>query len=108
MNIGSTPTNTFVVPSSIDITGYQEIQIVYNQGGREIVKKSSLDNEITVSGNNLIVTLTQEDTFKFDYNKAVRIQVRIMLSDDSVIASNHLTVNAMECLDTRVLGSQEE
>jgi len=107
MNIGSTPTNTFVVPSDIDITGYKEIQVVYNQNFSPIITKSSINGDIAVDGQNLTVTLSQGDTFKLNYNKPVRIQVRIMLADDNVIASKHITVNAIECLDGRILGSDE-
>lgn len=106
INIGSTPTNTFIVPSNIDITGYKEIQIVYNQDDRPIITKSNLNDDVIVSGHNLITTLSQADTFKLNYNKQVRIQARIMLADDNVIASKHINVSVLECLDGRILGSE--
>ena len=103
MNIGSTPRNTFVIPDDIDITGYKEIQIVYNQHNKAVVIKNSLEGDIEVNGNELSVVLSQADTFKFDWQTVVRIQVRIMLSDDSVIASTPITVDANQCMDDNVL-----
>ncbi len=106
MNIGSTPKHIFIVPNDIDITNYREIQIVYSQAGKKIIIKNSLFNEIEVSNNNLIVSLSQEDTFKVNPNRDIKIQVRIMLADGEVIASNHITVSALKCLDSRILGNE--
>lgn len=97
---GTTPTHKFTIPDEA-VGNIKEIKITYEQDGVDIVTKRTED--CTVNGNSVSVRLTQTDTFKFDHNAVVNIQIRILTQNGDALASYPLQVNAVECLDDEVL-----
>ena len=83
MRRGTTPKNTFL--TSIDLTSAEVMYITYSQKGVTVIEKSLPD--ITVTADKLEVTLTQEDTLKFDAQQKLEIQIRAKL-DGEAIASD--------------------
>lgn len=96
MRIGTTPTHTFTLPS--DIAGAaQKVRVIYSQADRVILTK----DVTALSGDDVTVTLTQEDTLKFHDRKPIEIQLRV-LTGDAALTSDIVKVSPYECLEREV------
>lgn len=96
---GTTPTHIFRIPfSSLSI---KDVRIIYAQNDEQILVKETADCEM--DGNTISVTLTQEDTFKFDCKKCVQIQVRVSTAGGQVLASKIKHIDVEKCLDSEVI-----
>lgn len=71
---GTTPTHTFEIPFNTSMIA--SVRVVYAQDDAVIVTKCTED--CIFDGNTINVTLTQEDTLKFDCKKCVQIQLRVL------------------------------
>lgn len=96
---GTTPTHVFQLPFSTDLI--EEIQVTYVQGEEEILQKTT--DDIIKEGDTIRYSLTQEETFLFDHRKIVKIQIRVLLTDGTVMASAIFTARVDKCLDDEVL-----
>ena len=96
---GTTPTHIFT--TNIDTSELKSVMVIYAQGGNELFKKSIED--CALNGNQISVKLTQEDTFKFDCNQKVQIQVRALTIDGNAMASKLYILSVDECLNDEVL-----
>lgn len=87
---GTTPTHKFNVNVNLQAT---RVFLTYKQRGSIVVEKdSNVDTEtLTIDGNSVTVTLSQEDTLKFNYNEGVEIQIRAVYEDGKAIASSIIT-----------------
>ena len=96
---GTTPTHNFDIP--FDTSMVKEVKVIYAQNDVVILEKRTEDCQL--NGNTISVTLTQEDTFKFDCKKHVEIQVRILANNGEVFSSIPHKVGVAKCLDKEVL-----
>jgi hypothetical protein len=97
---GTTPTHTFNIP--FDTSLVDEVKITYAQEDEIVLTKGTSD--CVLDGSTIQVTLSQEDTFKFDQNKfSVQIQLRILTKSGEVLASIIEHVGLSKCLDDEVL-----
>lgn len=96
---GTTPRHTFTIPFDTDTI--KEVRIIYAQGDEQMFVKETAD--CTLSGRDIIVTLSQEETLKFDASKLVQIQVRVLTDTDSVLSSDVMVAYVGKCLDTEVM-----
>lgn len=96
---GTTPTHTFTIP--FDVSQIVDLRISYAQGENEIIVKSKSD--CLLCENIIQVTLTQEDTFKFDCSKDIKMQVRVLKVDGEVKSSNIKLLTVGQCLNEEVL-----
>ena len=71
--IGTTPTHIFRLPFSTLLI--DKVRIIYAQNDEQILVKEKDDCDL--KGNQISVTLTQEETFKFDCTKCVQIQAQL-------------------------------
>ena len=87
MRRGATSTQTFTLP--FVLTSPKAVQITYSQFKYLVLVKELPDLTITVSNNktNVVLTLSQEETFKF-YPGYANVQMRIVFSDDQVFSSD--------------------
>lgn len=99
MQRATTPTHKFTLP--FDTSLLKEIRITYQQNGKNVLKKEEADCEM--SGNEIRVTLTQEETLKFEASKIALIQLRVLLVDGTVSASQIMSDLVTDCLDCEVL-----
>lgn len=99
MIIGTTPKHTFKLP--FDTSVIRKIRVIYSQNDTAILTKTEKD--CVLGNNDLSVTLTQEDTFKFDHKLPVEIQVRVLTNNGSVAASIPKKVGVTKCLETEVI-----
>lgn len=96
---GTTPTHTFKLPFDADII--KSVMIIYAQRNKEILRKETAD--CTMEGKTISVTLTQEDTFKFNHVDHMQIQLRLLTMSGDALASDIKVVNVKECLNSEVL-----
>lgn len=104
MRIGTTPTHEFVLPLSVN--EIQEVEITYCQNKKEILKKHTGDCALNgtdeLGGTTVSVKLSQEDTFSF-HDGVVEIQVRVLTTDGTALASDIMSVSCKRCLSDEVL-----
>lgn len=98
LRVGTTPTHTFTFPFLT--RECQEIKITYSQGCKVVLEKHI--DDLTLNGHTAQVTLTQDETFRFDDNKPIGIQAKI-LRNGIVMTSNITLVSVYGCLDNEVL-----
>ena len=96
---GTTPTHTFTF--SVDLADVKDFVITYVQKGAIVLEKKKAD--CTISDNKIAVTLTQEDTLKFDHTSMVEMQVKALMNSGTVVASNIFTTNVDRILNEEVL-----
>lgn len=96
---GTTPTHTFNIPFEVGMI--KECRVLYAQDDVVIVTKSTAD--CILEGTTVKTTLSQQDTFKFDSNKCVQIQLRILTTNDVALASVVTHVGVAKCLDNEVM-----
>lgn len=96
---GTTPTHTFTLP--LDASLIKAVKIIYAQEDKPIFCKRTAD--CVINGVTVEVTLTQEETFKFDCKKLVEIQLRALTVDGKALKSEPIIVTVSKCLDDEVL-----
>ncbi|MBQ9081135.1 MAG: hypothetical protein IJY26_00675 [Clostridia bacterium] len=80
---GTTPTFSFTLPfEAIQIKSFF---ITFRQGERNVLEKDLSD--CTTEGYEISVTLSQEETFLFEPNQTVYVQVRMADGENSAFAS---------------------
>ena len=83
MYIATTPTFVFTV--GIDTSNISELLLTFQQNRKNILTLT--EDDVTMTGNRIEVTLTQAQTKLFAVGKAFA-QIRVKLNDDTVEASN--------------------
>lgn len=96
---GTTPTHIFTLPFETKLIS--NIRIIYTQGGERILVKEIGDCQL--DGSTVTVRLTQEETFRFDCNKYVEIQVRALTHGGDALNSEIYKTSVERCLDTEVI-----
>ena len=96
---GTTPTHIFNLPFEAETIA--AVRITYAQGQKEILRKETAD--VTKDGRRLSVTLTQEETLRFDCRFSVKVQLRVTTADGTALATKPRIVPVDECLDGEVL-----
>lgn len=100
MRRGTTPTHTFDI-SPIEASVLSKVKITYAQGNTVVLVKRTED--CTLEGNTIKLTLTQEETLKFDHKKLVEVQVRVLTAGGDALASYIHNVTVGRLLDEEVL-----
>lgn len=95
---GTTPTHNFTIP--FDVSFIADLRISYAQT-KEVLTKTKED--CTLNDKTITVKLSQEDTFKFDCSKNVKVQVRILTIEKEVVSSEPYIIKVGECLNNEVL-----
>ena len=76
MRRGSTATLTFEIDKKIDCSQIDKLEIDFGHGKNIVLVKEISD--CSINGNEISVTLSEEETLRFDYKKnPVAIQLRI-------------------------------
>lgn len=99
MKLGGTPRHTFTIP--FDMTLIKNLKITYTQHDKVILEKYLAD--CNIEGNSVSYSLTQKETFLFDSEAMVDIQVRVLTTAGDAIPSDIYTIRAKRCLDREVL-----
>lgn len=96
---GTTPTHYFNLP--IDASQLDKVEITYCQNVQEVLKKQKEDAKL--DGNVISVTLSQEETFLFQDEGCIEIQVRVKTKAGNVLKSNIMRTSCERCLSCEVL-----
>lgn len=96
---GTTPTHMFNVP--IDTSIIKEVKITYSQRDKEVLVKRTED--CTISEGLITTRLSQEDTFLFEGNMIVTIQMRILTRGGDALIAEPIMMAVGKCLDDEVL-----
>ena len=96
---GTTPTHTFNIP--IDTSLIKEVKITYSQKDKEILVKRT--NDCTIGKGAITTRLSQEDTFLFESNNIVTIQLRVLTLGGDAMIAEPIMIAVGKCLDYEVL-----
>lgn len=96
---GTTPTHIFNLP--VETSFLKEVKITYAQGNDEVFTKTKED--CLCEEKAIKVSLTQEETLKFDHTKPVYIQVRVLTVSGDAMASQIEMVDVGKVLNEEVL-----
>ena len=96
---GTTPTHTFNV--DVETSLIQTVKITYTQKDRVVLVKRT--DECTIGDGVITTRLTQEDTFLFEEDVLVTVQVRLLTFDGDALASAPMMMSVGKCLDDEVL-----
>ena len=96
---GATPTHRFAIPFSADYV--ERAVVTYVQGGTKVVEK--LLGADAITGDQLSVSLTQEETLAFDEKADVKIQLKVKLTNGKVLPSNVIYASVSEVLNKEVM-----
>lgn len=96
---GTTPTQTFTVPFEKALI--KEVEIVYVQN--EVIILTKTEKDCTIVDNSISVDLSQEDTFKFDSNERLYIQIRILTTGGKVWGCKPKKLAVGKCFSDEVL-----
>lgn len=99
MKRGTTPTHEFYLEFGTDML--KAVEITYKQNDVIVLQKHIED--CTLEDNKITCKLTQEDTFKFDEESCVEVQLRVLTIGEDVLASDVVRVCCDECLSEEVL-----
>lgn len=83
MTRGSTPTFVFTLPS--DTSVYSDIDIYFAQNGSVILDVTQA--ALTLSGNEVSFTMTEEESLKFTASVPAEIQIRLVTRDGRIFIS---------------------
>lgn len=96
---GTTPTHTFNLP--IDTKTIKTVRISYKQKDTVVFEKTEKD--VTMLSTAIKLKLSQEDTLLLKQNTPVQIQLKVLTSDDVVMASPIKTIPVEVILNEEVL-----
>jgi hypothetical protein len=96
---GTTPTHIFTIPFETDLI--KDVRVIYAQNSVVVVQKNI--SSCKLGDHELSVSLSQEETLKFDCTRPVEIQLKINMVDTSVVASNIMLVDVGKVLSDEVM-----
>lgn len=96
---GTTPTHIFRLPISTDTL--KEIRITYEQYSKTVLEKTERD--VNLNENEIRLKLTQQETLKFSPRITVKLQMKVLTTDNTVLASPVKELSVEEILNEEVL-----
>ena len=98
---GTTPTLSLIFDEGTDLSKANHIVVTFaTDYSKAILEK--VDDELTVSGNTVEIAFTQAETLWFKPGKML-VQVNLLYSDGSRVASNIGTIHWVENLKDEVM-----
>ena len=99
---GSTPRHEFEVgEAEFDVAMVADLRISYAQDGEEVLVKALGDCEL--EGRVIACRLTQEETYKFDSEKKLFVQLKVKTQGGEVIVSEPITLIVGRSFNDEVL-----
>jgi len=109
MRQATTPKHTFTLP--FEIPNGSMVRVIYAQKKLSddiiLFVKNSDSGDCEVIGNTITLTLSQEETLKFDARYYALIQIRILTPDNESLVSNIMSVTVDECLEREAINFKE-
>lgn len=99
---GTTPTLRFKIPFEQAII--KVAYITFEQNGKDILEKSTNDENVELTDELITIKMSQEDTLAFsNINGKAEMQIRILLTDDTAVASKIYKVSVDRILKEGVI-----
>lgn len=92
---GTTPTLTLTLPDSFDMSSVEAYEI-WLRAERSGFKLHFSDEQIAKTEGAVSITLTQEQTLKFDNNENIAVQLRYQDINGKIGATYKATISAAE------------
>lgn len=96
---GTTPTHTFTLPFERELVS--DLRITYVQNKKDIITKEMKDIKFT--NNEIDLTFTQEETYQFEADKEVQVQIKIKTIDGVVLNSDIMIMRVDTSLNNEVI-----
>lgn len=96
---GTTPTHVFTLP--FDTSEVKKVLVTYAQKQEVLFEKTT--EECMLSEDKVLVSLTQEETFRFDCTHSGQVQIRVLTEEGKVFASVVKKIDVDTCLSKGVL-----
>ncbi len=96
---GTTPLHVFTLPFSTDLV--EKVRVIYSQKDEIVLRKEG--ETCTLNDTNVSVKLSQEETFLFNCNYPVDIQIRVLMKSGDALTSLPQRVGLDKCLENEVL-----
>lgn len=103
----TTPTHTFTLP--IDTSTCLVIKVVYSQIKGKLIweyKNNTLPDGMTLSGKDVMVHFTQEQTKSLVSEYPIKAQIRVLTNTNDAFSSQIFSVGVEQPLDDEVLGNE--
>lgn len=102
MRIATTPTHKFIFPEEVSVDELANAEIVYGQGGEQILTKTLSDFSKDPETNSISIVLTQEETKQFAPGEAL-VQARVKSANGAMLASQIIIFNVKPVLNSEEL-----
>lgn len=96
---GTTPTHIF--ETDISLVEAEVIYVTYKQDETVIVEKEK--DDLSVTENEIQLTLSQEETLRFNSSNDIEIQIRARFADGLAVACKIITTDADRILKEGVI-----
>lgn len=93
---GTTPTIVITVTSELDFTTIQQVWVYISQQNKVKVDKLISDVSFDIENKKISVRLEQEDTLALKANSEALFQIRLLLNDDTALATVASEVDVIE------------
>ena len=93
---GTTPTIVITVTSELDFTTIQQVWVYISQQNKVKVDKLISDVSFDIENKKISVRLEQEDTLALKANNEALFQIRLLLNDDTALATVASEVDVIE------------
>ena len=103
---GTTPTITANVRSNIDLSNITHIWVYIYQQGNIVIDKEVIGSEVEIDDTDktIKVTLSQEDTLSLKADIGALFQIRLLLSNDTALATPAVNVIIREVYKGGIIG----
>ena len=93
---GTTPTIVITIKNEMDLTTIQEVWVYISQQNKVKIDKKIEDVTIDAEHRKISARLEQEDTLALTANKDALFQIRLLLTDDTALATVASEVEVIE------------
>ena len=97
----TTPTHIFTFPDELNPADCERILVTYSQGSTRVLELT--EEDVSVDGQDVKYTLTQEQTNLFTDVKQAKVQVRVLTVSGDALASDIIPFSVKPVLNDEVL-----
>jgi hypothetical protein len=97
---GSSPKNILTFPISV-VDFVKKITITFAQGGEIVIEKT--ESDCLFEENRVMFDFTQEETLKFDSEKLIEIQVKVLDINDKVFVSRIERKRVLDVINKEIM-----
>lgn len=99
---GTTPTYVIQIDDDVDFSTFEFAEAAFRQR-TILVRKTGEDVRINAEAKTISVSLTQEETLRFDPQNPALIQIRIKDSSGKVFSHPPIEISIIPCLSEEVI-----